>query len=447
MIIDHTEADQPVIAGAIIPVMGKSNAFSQLTRESETRGLVEALGASCAFVKCLNIRDVNPAQLFGSGQLDAIEADLAAEECGLFVVDGALSPIQQRNLEKRLKVKVIDRTGLILEIFGLRARTKAGRLQVETARLAYERTRLVRTWTHLERQRGGSGFISGPGETQIEADRRMLDNALLRLKGQLKEVEKTRRVQRAGREARNVPIIALVGYTNAGKSTLFNRLTEADVFAKDMPFATLDPTIRQTRLDSSTDVAMVDTVGFITDLPTSLIESFKATLEESMFADIILHVHDAASPDRNAQAEEVDRILSELEDMMDVDQPPTIHVWNKIDLVSEDEVDLLENASQSDDETHVFVSALGGGGIDKLKDEILNLLQKFNSEYAIKLQLSDGKALAWLHAHGQILSETPEIENGYTRIRVSLSKRAVGQFSSLFKGVEIKGSKKTTSSS
>lgn len=435
MIIDHSKADEPVVAGAIIPSIGKQNVFSQLSRESETFGLVEALGARCAFVKTLNVRDVNPAQLFGSGQLETIAEMLEDEGCELFVVDGALTPIQQRNLEKSLGVKVIDRTGLILEIFGLRARTKAGRLQVETARLAYERTRLVRTWTHLERQRGGSGFISGPGETQIEADRRMLDNALLRLKKQLKEVEKTRRVQRAGREARNVPIIALVGYTNAGKSTLFNALTASDVFAKDMPFATLDPTIRQTRLETGTDVAVVDTVGFITDLPTSLIEAFKATLEESMLADLVLHVHDASSPERNAQSEEVDRILAELEEMMDVDQPPTIHVWNKIDAISDDEKAVLRASETADSDVNVFVSALTGAGMNELTEAILRELRKHDTIYRISLDLTDGKALAWLHEHGSVISD--EAFDDKRKVRVKLSRRTSGQFFSLFPAAEI----------
>ena len=295
MTVDHSEEDRPLIAGAVIPVLDDRSAFQTL-RVEETRGLVSALECECAFVEIQKIRTPNPSQLFGSGQLETIQARLEADKCDIFVVDGTLTPIQQRNLEKKLQLKVIDRTGLILEIFGLRAQTRAGRLQVELARLAYERSRLVRTWTHLERQRGGGGFTAGPGETQIESDRRMIDASLLRLKRQLSDVEKTRKLHRAGRRSRGLPVVALVGYTNTGKSTLFNSLSSASVFAKDMPFATLDPTIRQVTLDTGLEVALVDTVGFITDLPTQLIEAFKGTLEESMEADLILHVQDASSP-------------------------------------------------------------------------------------------------------------------------------------------------------
>tara|TARA_Y100000052_G_scaffold27608_1_gene37658 strand:- start:5448 stop:6782 length:1335 start_codon:yes stop_codon:yes gene_type:complete len=434
LIIDHTKDQEPVRAGAIIPLIGRSAGVNQVLREDETRGLIESLDAECTFVETLNIRLVNSGQLFGSGQLDSIKQKLTDNDCQLFVVDGVLTPIQQRNLETALQVKVIDRTGLILEIFGLRARTKAGRLQVETARLAYERSRLVRTWTHLERQRGGSGFISGPGETQIEADRRMLDNTLLRLRGQLKEVERTRRVQRSGRQHKETPIVALVGYTNAGKSTLFNRLSGSRVFAKDMPFATLDPTIRQMKLDNATEIALVDTVGFITDLPTSLIESFKATLEESMLADVLLHVHDASSPDADLQEAEVDSILEDLEELMDVDSPPVIHVWNKCDVLSEDELDVLKSSVQSGDgtEPHMFVSALSGEGMETLLDEIKLQLHRHNKVYVIELPETEGKAISWLHAHGQIQGQTSDNSNSTISLSVSLSDKSLGQFRHLF---------------
>lgn len=434
MIIDHSRDQIPVKAGAVVPLIGKSAVINQELRQDETRGLIEALDAECIFVDCLNIRQVNPSQLFGSGQLDSIRDKLEEGGCELFVVDSSLTPIQQRNLEKALNVKVIDRTGLILEIFGLRARTKAGRLQVETARLAYERSRLVRTWTHLERQRGGSGFISGPGETQIEADRRMLDSALIRLKNQLKDVERTRRVQRSGRQQQETPIIALVGYTNAGKSTLFNRLSGSSVFANDMPFATLDPTIRQMKLDASTDVALVDTVGFITDLPTSLIEAFKATLEESMLADVLLHVHDASSPDADLQAEEVDRILTDLEDLMDVECPPVIHVWNKCDSLSESELDVLKTSAGSfgPEETHLFISALTGDGIDSLLNEIKSQLYRYSQFYELEISESEGKAISWLYAHGQITEKSETDEGGNIRLIVSLNEKNFGKFCQQF---------------
>lgn len=433
MIEFYEHVEKQVIAGAVIPIL-RSGSVLQSQREEETRGLVEALDCACAFVRSVHIRQPNPATLFGSGQLDVIAVELETSECDLFVVDGALTPIQQRNLEKRLGCKVIDRTGLILEIFGLRARTKAGRLQVETARLAYERSRLVRTWTHLERQRGGQGTMSGPGETQIEADRRMIDNALLRLKKQLSEVEKTRRLQRASREARNIPIVALVGYTNAGKSTLFNLLTSAGVFAKDMPFATLDPTIRQIDLPGGKSIAMVDTVGFITDLPTALIESFKATLEETMDADLILHVHDASSPDAAEQAEDVETVLEELEEIFDADTPPVLHVWNKCDLLDEDQRSFRQTliAHSDDPNANIMVSGVTGEGVEDLLEEIGDRAFEESENLNLTLAADKGKALAWLHRNGKILSKSYSDETGETAVRVALSTKNRNLFSKQF---------------
>lgn len=429
----HEHIEKQVIAAAVIPVLNNTHSF-QTQRESETQGLVEALNSVCTFVKTVHIRTPNPSTLFGRGQLDQISSDLEANDCDLLVVDGTLSPIQQRNLERDLQCKVIDRTGLILEIFGLRARTKAGRLQVETARLAYERSRLVRTWTHLERQRGGQGFLSGPGETQIESDRRMIDNALLRLRKQLGDVEKTRRLQRAGRDARNVPIVALVGYTNAGKSTLFNRLASSDVFAKDMPFATLDPTIRQIELPGGQEIALVDTVGFITDLPTALIESFKATLEETMEADLILHVHDAASPDVDDQSDDVEEILEDLEDMFDADAPPIVHVWNKVDCLTESERSFRDTLISNLDESseHVLVSAQTGEGIDTLLDLISKRAFEQTEVFALTIPVTEGNALAWLHRNGRILSKDIENTSGDTQVRVLLSAQNRSRFASQY---------------
>ncbi len=429
----HEHTDKPLIAGAVIPVLPDSRIL-QSQREEETRGLVEALDAECAFVRTIQVRKPNPSVLLGSGQLDLIVEALEASECELLVVDGALTPIQQRNLEKRVGCKVIDRTGLILEIFGLRARTKAGRLQVETARLAYERSRLVRTWTHLERQRGGQGFISGPGETQIEADRRMIDNALQRLRKQLEDVEKTRRLQRSGRSARDIPIIALVGYTNAGKSTLFNRLTDANVFAKDMPFATLDPTIRQVQLTPDKQIAMVDTVGFITDLPTTLIESFKATLEETMDADLILHVHDAASPDVDDQAEDVERVLDELTEMFHVEAPPIVHVWNKCDLMEAFETEARQEAIDGSDspEHHVLVSAVTGEGIDCLKSLIADLA--FDEAFVVDLEIAPehGEMAAWLHRNGRVTAHDVHPDSGNILMTVVLSEKNLNRLEKRF---------------
>lgn len=429
----HDHVEKQVIAAAVIPVLQNTHSL-QTQRETETQGLVEALNSACAFVRTVHVRTPNPSTLFGRGQLDQIAADLEENKCDLLVIDGMLSPIQQRNLERDLQCKVIDRTGLILEIFGLRARTKAGRLQVETARLAYERSRLVRTWTHLERQRGGQGFLSGPGETQIESDRRMIDNALLRLRKQLGDVEKTRRLQRAGRDARNVPIVALVGYTNAGKSTLFNRLANSNVFAKDMPFATLDPTIRQVELPGGQEIALVDTVGFITDLPTALIESFKATLEETMEADLILHVHDASSPDVEEQSEDVEAILEDLEEMFDADAPPTVHVWNKVDCLSASDrtfrKTLISNYEEASE--HVLVSAREGEGIDALIDLISKRAFEQTEVFDLTIPVTEGDALAWLHRNGRILSKDVENTSGDTRVRVLLSTQNQSRFSSQY---------------
>ena len=433
MITENLQQDEKVIAAAVIPVLPGAAPF-QIQREAETQGLVEALDCACLFVDSVTVRKPNPAYLLGQGQLEAIKERLEEADCSLFVVDAHLSPIQQRNLERFLACKVIDRTGLILEIFGLRARTRAGRLQVETARLAYERSRLVRTWTHLERQRGGGGFIAGPGETQIEADRRMLDAALLRLKKQLREVEKTRRLQRSGRRNREAPVVALVGYTNAGKSTLFNALSGADVFAKDMPFATLDPTIRQVELDHNKQIALVDTVGFITDLPTALVDSFKATLEETVDADLILHVHDASSPDVYDQAADVLNVLSDLEDMTHTDLPPILNVWNKVDRLGESERDYLLSNAEDDVSggANVLVSAQTGEGLDTLRAQILADVYETTTRMEIKLGPAEGAAIAWLHRHGQVRDQKSDPETGDIQLSVDLSDQKYNQFAKAF---------------
>ena len=331
---------EPVIAGAVIPWFSPANRPTE-ERLQETAGLVEALGCELAFLHADHVRNVNSSVLFSGGLLDRFADDLKAHNCTIAVVDGALTPVQQRNLETRLGVKVIDRTGLILEIFGLRARTKEGRLQVELARLLYERSRLVRTWTHLERQRGGGGFLSGPGESQLESDRRMLDEKIVRLRGDLEDVRRTRAMQRAGRKRSGKPVIALVGYTNSGKSTLFNRLSGAKAFAKDMPFATLDPTIRRVDLPTLGEAALIDTVGFITDLPTHLIDSFKATLEEAMQADLLVHVRDRSSAADREQAKDVEIVLERLEKETGLPLPPMIEAWNKADILPRERFEAL----------------------------------------------------------------------------------------------------------
>jgi GTP-binding protein HflX len=317
------------VAAVVLPVI--AGAEVARSRLEESQGLAEALGVKLAFTEQLNVREPHPARLFGSGQLDALAERFKEDGVTLFVVDAALTPVQQRNLELELKLKVVDRTGLILEIFGLRARTAEGRLQVEMARSLYERSRLVRTWTHLERQRGGFGFLGGPGESQLETDRRLLDKRIAGFRRELEDVRRTRRLQREGRARRGAPVAAIVGYTNAGKSTLFNRLTSSDVLAADMPFATLDPTAREIVAASGRRIALVDTVGFITDLPTTLVAAFRATLEEAMEADLLVHVRDISHPDTEYQANDVYGILEQLSEETGLDQPPMIEVWNKAD--------------------------------------------------------------------------------------------------------------------
>ena len=431
--IDRTPA--PEVAGAIIPWFTPANRPTE-DRLEETSGLVEALGCDLAFLRAEHVRKVNSSVLLSGGILERLADDLKQNDCTIAVIDGDLTPVQQRNLERKLEVKVIDRTGLILEIFGLRARTKEGRLQVELARLLYERSRLVRTWTHLERQRGGGGFLSGPGESQLEADRRMLDDKILRLRRDLDDVKRTRAVQRSGRKRRGKPVIALVGYTNAGKSTLFNRISGANVFARDMPFATLDPTIRRFDLPTLGEAALIDTVGFITDLPTHLIDSFQATLEEAMQADLLVHVRDRSSPSDVDQAEDVMIVLDQLEKETGLPLPPMIEVWNKADLLTDDKADALSFAARGTVETPaVLVSALTGRGVEELLDLIEAVLLKGASEIQLVLGAQDGRARAWLHQNGEVISESA-LETGNVAMSVRLANDRLGQFYAHFPGLK-----------
>ena len=411
----------------IIPWFAPANRPTE-DRLQETAGLVEALGCDLAFLRAEHVRKVNSSVLLSGGILDRLADDLREHNCTMVVIDGDLTPVQQRNLERRLEVKVIDRTGLILEIFGLRARTKEGRLQVELARLLYERSRLVRTWTHLERQRGGGGFLSGPGESQLEADRRMLDDKILRLRRDLDDVKRTRAVQRAGRKRSGKPVIALVGYTNSGKSTLFNRISGANVFARDMPFATLDPTIRRFDLPTLGEAALIDTVGFITDLPTHLIDSFQATLEEAMQADLLVHVRDRSSRADIEQAEDVMVVLDRLESETGMPLPPMIEVWNKADLLPADRAEALAFATKGPlDTPAVLVSALTGQGIDDLLDLIETVLLRGATEVELALGAKDGRARAWLHRNGEVLSEAT-LEDGSVVLKARLANDRLGQF-------------------
>ncbi len=347
--------------------------------------------------------------LFGSGKIEELAAIFRGEDVELVLIDGPVSPVQQRNLEKAWKVKILDRTGLILEIFSDRARTREGVLQVEMAALSYQRTRLVRAWTHLERQRGGLGFVGGPGETQIEADRRAIDDQLVRLRRQLDKVVKTRTLHRAARAKVPYPIVALVGYTNAGKSTLFNRLTGADVMAKDMLFATLDPTMRRVVLPDGPEIILSDTVGFISDLPTELVASFRATLEEVLAADVVLHVRDISHQQSQNQANDVEAILSSLG--VDLERP-RIEVWNKLDLMEPEQAEARRQRAAREDGIHA-ISALTGEGLDDLLADIAIQLQGARVLEDLDLSFSQGKERAWLFRQ-DIVQEEVQTDTGFT---------------------------------
>lgn len=416
-------------ATVVVPVLksrsrgGQTKSASTRTPESrldEATGLAQAIDLDVVNASIVSVNDPRPATLLGTGKIEEIKNQLDERDSGLVIVDHPLTPVQQRNLEKEWNAKVIDRTGLILEIFGRRASTKEGTLQVDLAHLNYQKGRLVRSWTHLERQRGGGGFMGGPGETQIEADRRLLQDRIIKLERELEQVVRTRQLHRAKRRKVPHPIVALVGYTNAGKSTLFNRITGAGVLAEDMLFATLDPTLRRMKLPHGRTVILSDTVGFISDLPTHLVAAFRATLEEVLEADLVLHVRDMSDVDNQAQSADVLRILNDLGIDEAEGERRILEVWNKIDRLEPEAHDAMVQKS-SGMKNVIAVSAISGEGVDRLMDEISRRLSGVMTETTVTLPVDKLALLPWLYDHA-IVDSREDNEDGSVTLDLRLSE-------------------------
>ncbi len=423
----RSSADAAAGSGQTAPL------HSPQDRLLEATGLAEAIDLHVVQSLLVPVANPRPATLFGTGKVDSLKAMIAADDIELVIIDHPVSPIQQRNLERAWNAKVLDRTGLILEIFGRRARTKEGRLQVELAHLSYQKSRLVRTWTHLERQRGGYGFLGGPGEAQIELDRRMIDERIIAIRKDLEVVVRTRELHRQGRRRVPYPVVAIVGYTNAGKSTLFNRITGAEVFAKHQLFATLDPTMREVRLQSGRRIILSDTVGFISDLPTMLVAAFRATLEEVIEADLILHVRDISHPETDNQAKDVEGVLTDLGIDTEAADAPIIEVWNKIDLLSPITREEATGAARWAERPPVLVSAVTGEGIEALLAGMDARLGRGDIIVELVIPAHEGGFINWLYEEAEVLNREA-LESGEVRAKVRVAAEKKERMLALARG-------------